>query len=483
MHDENTQIPEGDTSADHGAVTVSEHHWNQLRSHLLSDGDEHAALLICGVTKSRGRTQFLVRSVVELADADLLDSSSLHLSISPQSLARHVKAARASSASVILCHSHPFPGRVSASPIDLSTEAELCGRVFPSRLGGAACAALIVGPDGLDGRTWAHGIASRLDEVTVIGEQRKPVPATSYGLARRPVDVHESEDGVESDATARQELLWGAVGQRILRESRVVVVGCGGTGSHVVSQLAHLRVGSLTLVDPDVVEDSNLSRLIGSVPSDVGRSKVDVLAQHARRINPDSHVAIFTDSVLDIDPQSLIEADAILCATDGHGSRALLTELCQQYLVPVVDLGVEVVPGIEMFRAGGGVRVLRPGHGCLHCAQTLTPALVREEYLDAEQRAIEIERGYIRNHNVPNPSVVALNGVVASMAVLEVCQLLVGMLGNARDRLLYRAESRAVTTTTMRPDPQCYVCGSSGLLGLGDARPLPTRWRPTAAAS
>jgi len=77
----------------------------------------------------------------------------------------------------------------------------------------------------------------------------------------------------------------------------------------------------------------------------------------------------------------------------------------------------------------------------------------------------------------PAPAVIALNGVVASLATLEICQLLAGFLGSASDRLLYRAHRRALTTAAIPRGDLCYVCGAGGLLGLGDARDLP--WRRT----
>lgn len=481
IHIEHVEIPQL-TPSRPAEIRVIERHWDQLRAHLLADRDEHAALLICGLHATRSSVTFLVRGVVPLTDDDYLDAGQLHLSIAPGSLARYVKQARSAGATLILCHSHPFPGEVLASPIDLQTETELCGRVFPGRLSGLPSGALVVGPDGIDGRVWDRGAASPLTQVTVVGGKIARYVSNSCGITgSRPV-FRPRQDVVDNEPTARQALLWGEAGQRVIRAARVAVVGCGGTGSHVVAQLAHLRLGGMTLIDNDKVEATNLSRLVGATPADVGRFKVEVLAEHARAINPSIEMTTISDSVLDVPPSSLLDADVIVCATDGHGSRALLTEIAQQYLVPVVDLGVEVDPSPETFRAGGGVRVLRPGRGCLHCANTLVPELVREEYLDDAQRRDEVKRGYIRDEPVPAPSVIALNGVVASLAVLEVCELLVGMLGSGRNRLLYRAESRALTTATMPIDANCYVCGESGLLGLGDTRPLPTRWRATADA-
>ena len=63
------------------------------------------------------------------------------------------------------------------------------------------------------------------------------------------------------------------------------MVGTGGTGSHVITQLAHLGVRKLLLIDPDTIEESNLPRLIGASLADIGKLKAEVLAAAARTIS------------------------------------------------------------------------------------------------------------------------------------------------------------------------------------------------------
>lgn len=442
-------------------LRLIDRHWTELREHLLTDGSEHAAALVCGTLTSPDGTVLTTRRVVPLNAEDLIHSSRLHLSISPVALARVAKEARTQAGTVVLCHSHPWPGIVRPSPLDLETETDLCGRALAGRLTPRPVGALVLGPDSFSGRLWQQGRAETIDRIRVIGEQVILLP--------------EPVASAPSDAVARQVLAWGNLGQSRLTTAHVAIVGAGGTGSQVALQLAHLGIGRLTFVDFDTVETSNLSRLLGSTPADVGRSKVEVLASAVHAVNPGLAVRTLAASVIDLDPVLLADVDVVVCATDGHGSRALLTEVAQQYLVPVVDLGVDVIPTDGAVQAGGQVRILRPGRGCLHCAGMLDPALVREEYLTHDQRAEEERRGYLRGVSAPAPAVVALNGVVASLACLEVCQLLAGFLGGASDRVLYRAHRRAVTTAPIPSDPACYVCGTHGLLGLGDGRDLPVR--------
>lgn len=450
-------------------LRFTEVHWDLLRSHLLQDDVEHAALLVCGTHDSASGSLLLVRSVFLLDEDDFeADSGEFHLRIRPTTLARVAKLARSQAASVVLCHSHPFPGPVLPSRLDLETERDLCGRVLVNRLHPRPVGALIIGPDGVNGRVWSRSGVRDLDRVRVVGSEIQDLMA----LPLSP-DL--------GDAIDRQVRAWGKGAQERLSNARIAIVGVGGTGSYVATQLAHLRVGELILIDPDVVDESNLSRLIGSRHTDIGTPKVHVLERVVREINPGIDVSVFKESVLDVDIELLAWADAIMCCTDGHGSRALLTELAFQYIVPIVDMGVEVQPDAQRPRAGGGVRVIRPGEWCLHCAQTIDYNHVRLEYLSSEERELERQRGYLRGFDEPAPSVVSLNGVVASLAVLELCHMFTGFLGSGKGRLLYRAESRGLTTAGVKTDPACYVCGPEGILGVGDSRGLPFRIKACSA--
>lgn len=449
-------------------LRITSEDWSQLLVTLLPNDEEHAAVLVCGQLRTSTKQVLLVHQVLAIKDDDLdAGSGPLHISIRPTTIARLTKRAARDGLTLVMCHSHPFPGAVHPSPLDTRTERELCGRVLVGRLPERLVGSLIVGPDGWSARAWSADAQFDVDELRVVGDR----------IGR---DRHHSDDRLElDDSVDRQVRAWGSDGQRAVADSTVVVVGCGGTGSHTAVQLAHLGVSDFVLIDPDYIEPSNLSRIVGSTAADVGRPKVDVLADAVRRINPRAVVRGLQTSVLEVDAHAFLDADLIVSATDGHGSRALLNQVASQYLIPVVDMGVEVQVG-ESLRAGGGVRILRPGSGCLQCAGTLDAQLVRQEFLTDDEREVEARRGYLRGVDEPAPSVVALNGVVASLAVLEVCDLLTGFLGSSRSRLLYRAHARALTTTDLSKRDDCFVCGSRGVLGVGDAQGLPRR-APSAA--
>lgn len=443
-------------------LRLTQPQWASLVGHLLQDHREHAAVLLCAVAHQRAGAPLLVcRDVVPLGDDVVLTGSDgLHLEVSPIALARIAKRARATNLTMVVCHSHPFGGAVHPSPIDLITEEELCGRVLSVRLGHPV-GGLVVGPDGASLRLWegGHGEAAG---VRVVGRT-----IVKLGVATSPTTPSASFD--------RQVRLWGDEGQSRIAEATFVVVGLGGTGSIVAAQLAHLGARRMIFIDPDSIEPSNLSRIVGASLGDVGQPKVSVAAAMVRRVNASATIEVHQRSVLEIDPSVLLDADVIVCCTDGHGSRHLLTEAVQQFIVPVVDMGIEIQPGNYDSRAGGGVRVLLPGRACLHCMGVLDGALVREEFLPDDELETQRRLGYLRSGATPAPAVIALNGVVASLAVVEVCNLLTGVFPESPQRVVYAAERRSVRTVGAKSTDGCYVCGKPGLLGLGGNRPLPRR--------
>lgn len=124
---------------------------------------------------------------------------------------------------------------------------------------------------------------------------------------------------------------------RILRQKRILVVGCGGLGGHIIDQLARIGVGSLRVVDGDVFEASNLNRqLLSSVPL-LGISKAGAAAEHIARVNPEiiaDPVGCFLteDNVKDL----IGDCDAVMDALDNIASRKILASACAEAGIPYI---------------------------------------------------------------------------------------------------------------------------------------------------
>ena len=122
-----------------------------------------------------------------------------------------------------------------------------------------------------------------------------------------------------------------------LEKKKVLVVGCGGLGGHIIDQLARIGVGSLVVVDGDVFEESNLNRqLLSSVPL-LGVSKAKAAAEHVARVNPDVTVEAVEAFLTEANGNALIDGcDAVLDALDNIPSRRILAAACAEAGIPYV---------------------------------------------------------------------------------------------------------------------------------------------------
>lgn len=247
--------------------------------------------------------------------------------------------------------------------------------------------------------------------------------------------------------TARQDRMvrgFGELAFQRLRSATVGVVGCGGGGSHVIQQLSYLGVGSLVLVDADRVEETNLNRLIGAVPArthlflkdrirhrglgDIGRLKIDVMKRLVDSINESIEVRKFPVNFPTRETvAALRKCDIIIACVDRLQVRDDLNRLAKRYLIPLIDIGLEITPvnnGVNSVKSipGRVTKVLANGP-CLRCQ-----GVISDTKLAADRNGKPI--GYTGLAQIPDPAIVTLNGIISSIATTEVLQLLTGFAGH-----------------------------------------------------
>lgn len=214
-----------------------------------------------------------------------------------------------------------------------------------------------------------------------------------------------------ADRFSRQQFL-GADFDRLAADTEVGIVGLCGGGSHVAQQLAHIGIGRFRLFDPDAADTSNTGRMVGLSAEDgeQQRRKTDVIARRIWEINPAAEVMTY--------PVPWQQAsDALkLCHTvfgcvDRYLPREELERFCRRYLVPYIDVGMDVHGDAPPYRVSGQVIVSLPGRPCLRCFGFIT-----EERLHDEARRYGAVGG--------RPQVVWPNGVLASTAVGAFVQLI-----------------------------------------------------------
>src|SRR5690349_13746251 len=138
----------------------------------------------------------------------------------------------------------------------------------------------------------------------------------------------------EEDRFDRQVKFLGKAGQDSMEAARVVVVGIGGLGTHVVQQLALLVVRQLFLIDAEQLAFSNLNRYIGARHDDPipGSLKVDLGERLARSINPELEIKKVPDSLVSVEGfEAIKKADYIFGCLDNEGARLILNEIAAAY--------------------------------------------------------------------------------------------------------------------------------------------------------
>lgn len=128
--------------------------------------------------------------------------------------------------------------------------------------------------------------------------------------------------------------------QKLVKDSRVLIIGVGGLGCEIAKNLAMLGVGHLDLVDLDIIEHSNLNRQILFANAKAGSPKAIIAAKKLKEINPNIKVKGYHTSLERLDPSLYYDADVIIGGLDSMNARLNLNAQCVRFRKPLVDGGV-----------------------------------------------------------------------------------------------------------------------------------------------
>lgn len=264
--------------------------------------------------------------------------------------------------------------------------------------------------------------------------------------------------------------------QLVLGDLRVAVVGCGGTGSSVAEQLVRLGVRRFVLLDPEDISESNLTRLYGSLRTSIGRKKVEVVRESLLGIAPESIVDAVPSMITDQSAARRLSAvDVVFGCTDDNAGRLVLSRVASYLLTLVIDCGVVLSSDSagRLDGINGRVTVLHPGAACLVCRRRIDLARARSELLTPFERKRREAEGYAVGLPGVEPAVVAYTTMVASAAVGELLERLVGYGPEpVPTELLLRLHEREWSTNVCSPMPGHYCHSDSGKVGLGTTEPF-----------
>jgi len=230
----------------------------------------------------------------------------------------------------------------------------------------------------------------------------------------------------------------GMTGQKRLKNAKVLCVGAGGLGSPALLYLAAAGVGTLGVIDFDVVDESNLQRQIIHGQSDVGRSKAESARDSIKELNPLVNVIVHKERLDSDNAMQVFEPyDLIVDGTDNFATRYLVNDAC-------VLLGKPYVWG-SIYRFDGQASVFWADHGpCYRCLYPEPPP----------------------PGMVPSCAEGGVLGVlcasIGSIQVTEAIKVITGIGDPLVGRLMiYDALDMTYRTVKVRKDPECPVCGKN----------------------
>lgn len=204
----------------------------------------------------------------------------------------------------------------------------------------------------------------------------------------------------------------GYDGQLRLRDARICVVGVGGLGSPIATQLTAMGIGHLRIIDRDVVEISNLHRQTLYSEDDIGKVKVEAAADKLRKINPNVEIEPIPVSINENTALEVVkDCDVVIDGLDSILARYALNDACLHYKIPYVYGGA-----IGML--GSACTILPYESACLRC---IFPSLVEEEMPTCSTEGV-------------HPSVLS---VISAIEVSEAVKIIVGNKPSLINKLLY----------------------------------------------
>ncbi len=393
------------------SLSLNDRQHEKLRDHLFpGDGLEAVALLVCGRAVSAGRLRLLVN------DVHLVPHTSCRRSqdrVTWPTAALPDLLHRASGCGQVLVKIHGHVDLDRFSDIDDAADRELLPSI-DSWAPGPHGSAVMLANGRIFARLWVDDDFLPIDRVSLVGDDLKFWDAESAGAI---VPAH----------AVRVAQSFGAGTYELLSRLRIGIVGCSGTGSVVVDQLARNAVGELVIVDPDTIEAKNLNRIVNSKTSDAvkSRSKVEVAAAAILALGFGTVVETHATSLFSRAAIAAIAScDVVFGCMDSVDGRHLLSRLATFYQLPYFDLGVKLEAdgqgGVD--QVCGTVHYLKPGGGSLLSRHVYTLEEVRAAGLSrvdpVAYKALRKE-GYIKGVAEDRPAVIQLNSLIASLAVNE----------------------------------------------------------------
>ena len=449
------------------ALVVSRDIADELRA-LASLGIESAGVLECAIASTEGSIKLIATGFTPVPDEAYDRRDSFGLSIGSDGYIHALKAASRQKRVALWLHTHPGPdSSTRPSDHDRRVDDDIRG-LFASRTGSGRYGAIVIGAGGAHPFRFTGFLEGEgggpIDSVIILDSGLELVPADG-SYAEEVGEIH-----------SRHVIAFGDQVPRTIASLQFAVVGCGGTGSAVAEQLVRLGARRLLLIDDDDLSLSNTTRVYGSTRADVGRAKIAVLRDHLIRIAPDARIEAVSGRITEqCIARRLVAMEVTFGCTDDNSGRMRLARLAYIGATLTIDVGVTIEPGPEGEIRGihGRVTVMHPGAPCLLCRGRIDLArAAAEERTLAENARLEAE-GYAPGLGITDPAVIAYTTAVASAAVGELIERLVGFgLPPRPSEILFRFHDREMRLNDGTGRSGCYCDMANTDRPVGDVTPF-----------
>jgi len=240
----------------------------------------------------------------------------------------------------------------------------------------------------------------------------------------------------------------GYVGMEKLKDAKICIVGAGGIGNPVVTQLVGMGVGKIRLVDRDVVEISNLHRQHLYDESDVGKVKVEAAVQHLQKMNSNVIIEPIPISVTPFTAENIVkDCDIVIDALDSIDARYALNDACFKLKIPFIYAGA-------LGMVGSVCTILPNETACLRC---IFPELSEDEMPTCSTEGV-------------HPSILYL---VSGIQVSEAIKIVIGQQPSLANILLYiDLNTLTFDKIQMQRHEDCISCGVNASKKLVQIPPL-----------
>ncbi len=268
------------------------------------------------------------------------------------------------------------------------------------------------------------GMATKLNS----GDSIYILPAVAGGSELKNEDLQRYSRQIMLDEI-------GFVGLEKLRKAKVCVVGVGGIGNPVVTQLTAMGVGKLKIVDRDIIEISNLHRQHLYTENDIGRVKVEAAKERLEKINSSVEIEALPNSVTKYTAQSIVDGfDIVVDALDSIDARYALNDAC-------IKLNIPLIYGGALGMLGSICTIIPNKTACLRC---IFPALAEDDMPTCSTEGV-------------HPSILYL---VGGIQVSEAVKIILGEKPTLENKLLYvDLNDLSLEKVSVFRQEECPSCG------------------------